>query len=125
MSPLDLSHAELLALTLASSLTNHTGFFTYTPSAVSFHPLQQFWTDDDLQTALAQLQTEIAQANVSTFISKQYQLQIDSIKQGQLAQMELVFLAGQNHPFSVHVICSSMILRQGFSAKLLQIRRTL
>ncbi|KAJ4464622.1 hypothetical protein C8J55DRAFT_566723 [Lentinula edodes] len=88
------SNASYAATQEAQYLTNHTGFFTYTPSAVSFHPLQQFWTDDDLQTALAQLQTEIAQANVSTFISKQYQLQIDSIKQGQLAQMELVFLAG-------------------------------
>ncbi|KAJ3901688.1 alcohol oxidase [Lentinula edodes] len=88
------SNASYAATQEAQYLTNHTGFFTYTPSAVSFHPLQQFWTDDDLQTALAQLQTEIAQANVSTFISKQYQLQIDSIQQGQLAQMELVFLAG-------------------------------
>ncbi|KAJ3992893.1 alcohol oxidase [Lentinula boryana] len=88
------SNASLAATQEEQYITNHTGFFTYTPSAVSFHPLQQFWTDDELDTALAQLQIEIDQANVSTFINNQFQLQIDGIKQGQVAQMELFFLAG-------------------------------
>ncbi|KAJ4488387.1 hypothetical protein J3R30DRAFT_929429 [Lentinula aciculospora] len=88
------SNATFAAAQEELYLTNHTGFFTYTPSALSFHPLQQFWTDDELDTALAQLQTEIAQANVSSFINKQFQLQIDGIKQGQVAQMELLFVAG-------------------------------
>ncbi|KAJ3734996.1 hypothetical protein DFJ43DRAFT_1037309 [Lentinula guzmanii] len=88
------SNASLAATQEEQYITNHTGFFTYTPSAVSFHPLQQFWTEDELDTALAQLQIEIDQANVSTFINNQFQLQIDGIKQGQVAQMELFFLAG-------------------------------
>ncbi|KAJ4489913.1 hypothetical protein J3R30DRAFT_6753 [Lentinula aciculospora] len=88
------SNASFAATQEEQYLTNHTGFFTYTPSAVSFLPLQQLWTDDELHTALAQLQTEIAQANISTFISNQFQLQIDGIKQGLVAQMELLFLAG-------------------------------
>ncbi|KAJ3787877.1 alcohol oxidase [Lentinula aff. detonsa] len=88
------SNASFAATQMEQYLTDHTGFFTYTPSALSFHPLQQFWTDDELDAALAQLQTEIAQTNVSSFISKQFQLQIDNIKQGQVAQMELLFVAG-------------------------------
>ncbi|KAJ3857911.1 hypothetical protein EV368DRAFT_77319 [Lentinula lateritia] len=88
------SNASFAATQEELYLTNHTGFFTYTPSALSFHPLQQFWTDDELDTALAQLQTEITQANLSTFINKQFQLQIDGIKQGVVGQMELLFVAG-------------------------------
>ncbi|KAJ3922505.1 hypothetical protein F5877DRAFT_75177 [Lentinula edodes] len=88
------SNASFAATQEELYLTNHTGFFTYTPSALSFHPLQQFWTEDELDTALAQLQTEITQANLSTFINKQFQLQIDGIKQGVVGQMELLFVAG-------------------------------
>ncbi|KAJ3865055.1 alcohol oxidase [Lentinula novae-zelandiae] len=88
------SNASFAATQEELYLTNHTGFFTYTPSALSFHPLQQFWTEDELDTALAQLQTEITQANLSTFINKQFQLQIDGIKQGAVGQMELLFVAG-------------------------------
>ncbi|KAJ3978022.1 hypothetical protein EV361DRAFT_189961 [Lentinula raphanica] len=118
------SDASLAATQEELYLTNHTGFFTYTPSAVSFHPLQQFWTDDELNTALSQLQTEIDQANVSTFINKQYQLQIDSIKQGQLAQMELFFLAGALGESSIHAVDISNFASRPFGRGSVHINST-
>ncbi|KIK71679.1 hypothetical protein GYMLUDRAFT_186486 [Collybiopsis luxurians FD-317 M1] len=75
-------------------LTNHTGMYTYTASDISFHTLQTFWSPVELAQSLTTLQSEIKTANLSSWHSKQVQIQIADIQSQAVGQMEFVFYAG-------------------------------
>ncbi|KAJ3864355.1 hypothetical protein EV359DRAFT_81522 [Lentinula novae-zelandiae] len=75
-------------------LDDHTGIYTYTASDVSFHPMQQFFSPIELASSIAQLQSEIAAANLSEWQTKQFQIQLSDLEAGTVGQMELLFFAG-------------------------------
>ncbi|KAJ4488377.1 alcohol oxidase [Lentinula aciculospora] len=75
-------------------LEDKTGIYTYTASDISFHPMQQFFSPAELASSVAQLQDEIAAANLSEWQSKQAQIQLSDLEAGTVGQMELLFFAG-------------------------------
>ncbi|KAF8831624.1 hypothetical protein HHX47_DHR1000622 [Lentinula edodes] len=75
-------------------LDDHTGIYTYTASDISFHPMQQFFSPIELASSIAQLQSEIAAANLSEWQTKQFQIQLSDLEAGTVGQMELLFFAG-------------------------------
>ncbi|KAJ3815714.1 hypothetical protein F5876DRAFT_71728 [Lentinula aff. lateritia] len=75
-------------------LDDHTGIYTYTASDISFHPMQQFFSPIELASSIAQLQSEVAAANLSEWQTKQFQIQLSDLEAGTVGQMELLFFAG-------------------------------
>ena|ERR1700761_2714695 len=71
-------------------------------SALSFHPLQFIFNDSELATGLQQLQSDLNAANLSTFQSKQAALQIASINNGSLGQIEIAMVPGASDLTSRH-----------------------
>lgn len=77
-----------------ASLNDHTGIFTYTVSDISFHPMQQFFTPDEMTELISELQDEVAAANLSSWQHQQFEIQLAELQAGEVGQMELAFFAG-------------------------------
>ncbi|KAF9022992.1 hypothetical protein BDP27DRAFT_1308011 [Rhodocollybia butyracea] len=75
-------------------LDDHTGIFTYTVSDISFHPMQQFFTPEEMTELISELQTEVAAANLSSWQHQQFEIQLAELQAGEVGQMELAFFAG-------------------------------
>lgn len=56
--------------------------------------MQQFFSPIELASSIAQLQSEIAAANLSEWQTKQFQIQLSDLEAGTVGQMELLFFAG-------------------------------
>ncbi|KAG6839143.1 hypothetical protein C0991_005467, partial [Blastosporella zonata] len=87
----------------AEYTANRTGIYSASPATLGFFPLQTFPDAFNVTDLVTELDTEFAAANVSAIRKKQFEIQRRHLVEGEVAQVEVVFLpkgglAPSNYP---------------------------
>ncbi|KAJ4470855.1 alcohol oxidase, partial [Lentinula aciculospora] len=87
------NNASFAEQQLQQYLVNHTGFYTMLPT-YSYHPLQQFISDADINELISVTQREISERKLSRLQKLQYELQIEWLQTGIAGQLEIALFPG-------------------------------